>query len=91
MPGLINRYSTSSEPSSGYWSPGCSGQLSHALENAARLALSSRLGRALTDEEWAQTSAKMFEFVTILRRWDNKDRTPPLGLGNVEALCQPEP
>lgn len=72
-------------------SPDCSGQSSHALENAARLGLSSRDGHALTDEEWAQMRAKLLEFVTILGSWVNRDRNTLRGLGNVEALCQREP
>jgi hypothetical protein len=44
-------------------SPECSGQSSHALENAARFGLSSRVGHAVTDEEWAQMRAKLLEFI----------------------------
>lgn len=64
---------------------------SQTLENAAHGALESRAGRTLTDAEWAQTRAKLLEFITILRGWDQKAGNTAPTFGNVEALCQREP
>jgi hypothetical protein len=48
---------------------------STGLEHAARAALSSGLGRDLTDVEWRRARARVLEFVTILRAWDRKALT----------------
>lgn len=58
-------------------------------EVAARAALELRVGRTLTDAEWAAARARLLEFVGILRVWDRKTTAPRLG--NVEVLCQREP
>jgi hypothetical protein len=44
------------------------------LEHAARAALSSGIGRDLSDVEWRRR-ARVLEFVTILRAWDRKALT----------------
>jgi hypothetical protein len=62
---------------------------SKCCEDAARAALESRLGRTLTDAQWAVARGRLLEFVGILRGWDRK--TPAPKLGKVEVLCQPEP
>jgi len=57
---------------------------SKIFEPAARETLRAHLGRALTDVEWAQARVRLLEFVTILRRWNDKANTPASGVGNVE-------
>jgi hypothetical protein len=56
---------------------------------AGRAALELRVGRALTDAEWAAARARLVEFVSILRGWEQK--TTASRRGNVEVLCQREP
>ncbi len=56
---------------------------------AAHVALERRVGRGVTDAEWAVARGKFMEFANILRGWDRK--TSASGLGNVEVLCQREP
>lgn len=41
-------------------------------ESVARTALELRVGRRLTDLEWATTRARLLEFATILRDWEQK-------------------
>jgi len=36
------------------------------------MALELRVGRRLTDLEWATTRARLLEFATILRAWEQK-------------------
>ena len=55
----------------------------NATENAARAALDTRTGRALSDREWAQARAKLLAFAMVLRDWDRQAQTPTSGLGNV--------
>lgn len=57
-------------------------------EVAARAALELRVGRSLTDAEWADARARLVEFVNILRAWE-RESVPPRR-GNVEGLCQQE-
>lgn len=71
---------------------GFSDTSSEAPEDAARAALESSAGRALTDGEWAQQRSRFLRLATILRGWDQKaGNTMPSRLGNVEVLCQREP
>ena len=39
------------------------------LEVAARAAIASEMGRALSDEEWTRVSLRLVEFIRILRSW----------------------
>lgn len=53
------------------------------LEAEAREAVHLRVGRSLTDCEWAPARARLLEFVRILRAWEQtSSRTPR---GNVEV------
>jgi hypothetical protein len=52
-------------------------------EEAARAALNSCTGRVLSDRDWARARVRLLEFVTILRAWEEKAKTPESGLGNV--------
>ena len=45
------------------------------IEKVARASIESRTDRSLTDLEWAQARARLLEFVTILRAWEQKART----------------
>ena len=58
------------------------------LEASARAAFEPRVGRALTDREWAAVRARLVEFVGILRIWEH---TTDRHRGKVERLCQREP
>jgi hypothetical protein len=60
-------------------------------EHDARLELSSRTGRPLTDPEWAQMRSRLVEFLTILREWDAKTKNSRPRLGTVETLCRRNP
>jgi Rieske Fe-S protein len=59
------------------------------MEAAARSAIETHAGCALTDAQWAAARARLLEFAGILRDWGRK--TAALRRGNVEVLCQPEP
>ena len=63
------------------------------LEAAARTALESLTGRALTEEDWVRERARLLEFVTILRAWDQQAKTSQSKAGRVvkELPCQREP
>ena len=67
--------------------PSSPGHPDVSAENAARAALESRAGRTLTDMEWAQARARLLEFATILRSWDQKAKSGNSRLDNVEVLC----
>jgi hypothetical protein len=69
---------------------GQSGRSTSNTENAARAAVDSAAGRTQTDPEWGRTRSKLVEFVATLRSWEQKAKKDSAGLGNVEALCQPE-
>jgi hypothetical protein len=56
-------------------------------EGAARAALESRVGRTLTDADWAVAKDRLLEFFTILRGWDRKARTVSRDLVMFEVLC----
>ena len=45
-----------------------------AVEPAARNALNVRLGRILTDAEWARSRHRLLEFAEILQVWENRAR-----------------
>jgi hypothetical protein len=42
----------------------------NASENAARAALDLRVGRVLSNTEWAHARSTLMQFVTILRNWE---------------------
>jgi hypothetical protein len=54
-----------------------------SLEDTARAALESRTGLTVSNVEWAQARTRLLEFVTILRSWQSKAKTPESGLDNV--------
>ena len=58
-------------------SPNSPGHPDVSAKNAARAALESR----------AQARARLLEFATILRSWDQKAKTGNSRLDNVEVLC----
>jgi len=58
------------------------------LENAARRALDRHVGRAVTDAEWARARARLVEFATILRTWQQKAPASERQFGNVISICQ---
>jgi len=60
------------------------------LEIAARAALDSCTGRALSVPEWARARTKLLEFVTIIAKWDQAAKNSSEELGNVDAICQQE-
>lgn len=43
------------------------------LEAAARAAIELRAGRILTDAEWAAMRARILEFASVVRAWDQND------------------
>jgi Protein of unknown function (Hypoth_ymh) len=43
-------------------------------EETARSAIEARTGRPLSDAEWSRAGARLLEFATILRAWDEKSR-----------------
>lgn len=45
-----------------------------ALETAARDALNVRLGRILTDADWARSRQRLLEFAGILQLWEHRAR-----------------
>jgi hypothetical protein len=53
------------------------------LERAARKSLDLRVGRSFTDGEWAQSRARLLEFATLLRNWEQNAKTRSSELGNV--------
>jgi hypothetical protein len=53
------------------------------FESAARAAFASRMGRTVTDVEWAGARARFLEFATILHDWDQKTKNGESGFGNV--------
>jgi hypothetical protein len=53
------------------------------LEGAARKSLDLRVGRSFTDGEWARARARLLEFVTLLRNWEQDAKTRPSELGKV--------
>jgi hypothetical protein len=59
-------------------------------EGAARAALHSRLGRTLSDADWAAAKDRLFEFFNILRDWDRQARTVSRDLVMCEVPCLPE-
>jgi hypothetical protein len=54
-----------------------------SCEDSAHAALDARAGRTLTRAQWAVAQAKLLEFVTILRAWDQKTTNSESGFGNV--------
>jgi hypothetical protein len=54
-----------------------------SAEDTARATIESLAGRNLSDVEWARVRARLLEFVTILRGWEEKVNMPESGLGNV--------
>lgn len=59
------------------------------LEATAREELNSRVGRRLSDEEWAATRTGLIAFIKILRGWDRPkmdDRN-----GKVAGLAEDYP
>ena len=59
-------------------------------EGAARAALDSRAGRALTDADWAVAKDRLLEFFAILRDWDRRARRASRDLVMCEVPCLPE-
>jgi hypothetical protein len=62
--------------------PGNSGngpQSSAARLESARAAIELRAGRNLTNVEWARASARLLEFVSILRAWKQQAKAPEPG------------
>jgi hypothetical protein len=57
-----------------------------SLKDAARSSLSQSAGHALTDSEWARSSAKLLEYVKTLRTWDHSTRNEPTQAGNVVLI-----
>lgn len=53
------------------------------VERAARAALSSDSGLPLTDREWARMRARLLEFVTTLRAWDQQSAAQGLGVNRI--------
>jgi hypothetical protein len=53
-----------------------------ATEGNARAAVEARTGRPFSDAEWENNRARLLEFGTILRAWDQKSRDAT-ELGNV--------
>jgi hypothetical protein len=45
-----------------------------SFEGAARAALDSRAGRALTDADWAVAKDRLLDFFNILRAWGRKTK-----------------
>jgi hypothetical protein len=66
------------------------GQSAGVLEDVARLTLDLHAGCRLSEDEWSETRAKLLEFMTILREWDQRAKNPKPRRGNVEDLCQRE-
>ena len=61
------------------------------LECRARAVLALRVGRALTDREWAQAAARLRAFVNILRPWDRAVTTIEARLDNVVPMRKVDP
>jgi hypothetical protein len=61
-----------------------------SLEDAARASLSRCAGRAITDSEWAQTSAKLLEYVRILRIWNQSARNAQTQADKVVLIQKAE-
>ena len=62
---------------------------SQHLDRVAREALSSHLGRTLTDAEWARTPKNLLEFVRILCKWEAAKKTR--GLDTRETTPSQKP
>ena len=61
-------------------------------EGAARAALDSRAGRALTDSDWAVAKDRLLDFLAILRAWGQKTKNETVSRDLVmcEVPCLPE-
>ena len=55
----------------------------NALEGAARAALDTLSGDALSDAAWARTRKSLMEFASILRSWEPSGRQRSSRLDNV--------
>ena len=53
------------------------------LEVAARAELNVRVGRRLTEAEWAGASSRLLEFVAILCAWENRRQQDRPAAGNA--------
>ena len=62
-----------------------------ALEDAARSSLDLLAGRSSNDVEWSRTRSRLLDFAAMLREWAQKAQKSEQELGNVDAICQPEP
>jgi len=51
--------------------------------------LDCHAGRALTKAEWKVAQAKLLEFATILRDWDQKAKNGGSEFGSVDVPCGP--
>jgi hypothetical protein len=56
-----------------------------AIDSLAALDLHA--GRALTKAEWMVARARLLEFATILRGWDQKAKNGESEFGSVEVPC----
>ena len=54
------------------------------LASVARAAVDLRVGRVLTDAEWARARATLIEFVTLMRKWEQA------AAANDSASCPPQ-
>jgi hypothetical protein len=55
-------------------------------ESAARAALDSRAGRALTDADWAVAKDRLLDFFAILRAWGRKTKSETMSRDLV--MCE---
>lgn len=67
-------------------SQGCRRPKARDLEDAARATLDSLAGRCLTDAEWMRARAKLVEFMSILRTWDQQAKTSNSRTDNVVVM-----
>ena len=61
------------------------------FEAAARLELTARLDRTLTDAEWRAVRTSLLAFVNILRAWDQRGRTNKRNGGEGAATVERYP
>jgi hypothetical protein len=82
----MSTHSIYSEPVNSERSAGKSPDACHsAIDSLAALDLHA--GRARTKAEWMVAQAKLLEFATILRGWDQKGKNPGSEFGSVELPC----
>jgi hypothetical protein len=82
----MSTHSIHSEPVNSERSAGKSLDASRtAIDSLAALDLHA--GRARTKAEWTVAQAKLLEFVTILRGWDQKAKNGGSEFGSVEVPC----